>query len=83
MILKPHPLSDTLPAAELEEDKKRCKRFGPCGVGSKALYLNSFFLERRYYVPFTSVHRVYKRLAMSKGGFTGKGLFATIPYLVV
>lgn len=83
MIFKPHPLSTPLPASELEEDKKHCKKFGPCGVGEKAIYLNSFFLERRYYIPFTSVQRVYKRLAMSKGGFTGKGLFATIPYLVV
>ncbi len=83
MIFKPHPLSAPLPASELEEDKKHCKKFGPCGVGEKAIYLNSFFLERRYYIPFTSVQRVYKRLAMSKGGFTGKGLFATIPYLVV
>ena len=79
MIFKPHPLSAPLPASELEEDKKHCKNFGPCGVGEKAIYLNSFFLERRYYIPFTSVQRVYKRLAMSKGGFTGKGLFATIP----
>ncbi|MGM9594350.1 MAG: ATPase P [Candidatus Onthomonas sp.] len=83
MIFKPHPLSAPLPASELEEDKKHCKKFGPCGVGEKAIYLNSFFLERRYYIPFASVQRVYKRLAMSKGGFTGKGLFATIPYLVV
>lgn len=83
MIFKPRPLSAPLPASELEQDKKHCKRFGPCGVGKKAIYLNSFFLERRYYVPIASVQRVYKRLAMSKGGFTGKGLFATIPYLVV
>ena len=47
MIVKPQPLSDTLPAAELEEDKERCRRFVPCGVGSKALYLNSCFLGRR------------------------------------
>lgn len=83
MIFRPHPLSAVLPAAELENDKAHCKKFGPCGVGEKAIYLNSFFLDRRYYIPFSSVRRVYKRLAMSKGGFTGKGLFATIPYLVV
>lgn len=83
MILKPRPLSDTLPPTELKEDTKRCKRFGPCGAGAKALYLNSFFLERRYYIPFGRIQRVYKRIAMSKGGFTGKGVFASIPYLVV
>lgn len=67
----------------LKEDKKKCRHFGPCGVGQKALYLNSFYLDRIYYVPFTAVKRVFKRVAMSKGGFTGKGMFATLPYLVV
>jgi hypothetical protein len=52
-------------------------------VGQKALYLNSFFIDRRYYLPISSVTRVYKRIAMSKGGFSGKGMFASIPYLVV
>lgn len=67
----------------LRADKRACRRFGPCGVGARALYLNSFFLERRYYVPFGSVRRVFKRVAMSKGGFTGKGIFGSMPYLVV
>ena len=67
----------------LQDDKKKCRRFGPCGVGQKALYLNSFYLDRIYYVPFSAVKRVFKRVAMSKGGFTGKGMFATLPYLVV
>ena len=67
----------------LQDDKQKCRRFGPCGVGQKALYLNSFYLDRIYYVPFSAVKRVFKRVAMSKGGFTGKGMFATLPYLVV
>ena len=67
----------------LKEDRKHCRRFGPCGVGKKALYLNSFYIDRMYYLPIDSVKRIYKRVAMSKGGFTGKGLFASIPYLVV
>lgn len=67
----------------VKEDKKRCRRFGPCGVGEKALYLNSFYFDRIYYIPFSAVQRVFKRVAMSKGGFTGKGIFATLPYLVV
>lgn len=84
MILKPVRLGKAeLTTEELETDKKSCKRFGPCGVGKKALYLNSFFLDRRYYIPVSSISRVFKRVAMSKGGFTGKGLFASIPYLVV
>ena len=84
MLLKPIALSaSTLPADVLEQDKAHCKKFGPCGVGEKALYVNSFYIDRRYYIPYGSIRRVYKRLAMSKGGFTGKGMFATMPYLVV
>lgn len=72
-----------LDKATLEADKKACKKIGPCGVGKKALYLNSFFIDRHYYVALESVRRVFKRVAMSKGGFTGKGAFGSIPYLVV
>ncbi len=78
------PLSKhTLELQELKEDKKACRRIGPCGVGKKALYLNSFYIDRCYYIPYKSITRVFKRVAMSKGGFTGKGIFATMPYLVV
>ncbi len=84
MIFLPKQLGKTaLDPETLREDRKRCRRFGPCGIGKEALYLNSFYLDRRYYVPIGSVKRLYKRVAMSKGGFTGKGLFASIPYLVV
>ena len=84
MILTPTQLGRTgLPREELSEDKKKCRKFGPCGVGEKALYLNSFYIDRRYYVPFCDVTRVFKRVAMSKGGFNGRGMFATISYLVV
>ena len=72
-----------LPKETLSADKKACRRFGPCGVGERALYLNSFWFERFYYVPIAAVRRVFKRVAMSQGGFTGKGAFGTIPYLVV
>lgn len=74
---------ETLEKSVLQDDKKKCKLFGPCGVGQKALYLNSFYVDRIYYVPFSAVKRVFKRVAMSKGGFNGKGMFATLPYLVV
>lgn len=84
LLFKPQQLSAaSLTEPELAHDKKHCVRFGPCGAGEKAIYLNSFYIDRRYYIPFSSITRIYKRLAMSKGGFTGKGLFATIPYLVV
>ena len=84
MIWKPQQLGKKgLSPEELVQDKNNCRKFGPCGVGKKALYLNSFYFERRYYIPLSSVKRAYKWIAMSKGGFTGKGMFATIPYLVV
>lgn len=84
MIFKPHPLSIShLNPQELETDRKACRKIGPCGVGKKAIYLNSFYIDRCYYIPFTAVRRVFKRVAMSKGGFSGRGMFASIPYLVV
>ena len=84
MIFKPTPLGPVhLNPSELAADKKNCRHFGPCGVGEKALYLNSFYFDRRYYLPYGSITRVFKRVAMSKGGFSKRGVFASIPYLVV
>lgn len=84
MIFAPVRLGETsLNAEAVAADKKSCKRFGPCGVGKEALFLNSYFIDRRYYVAFSSVRRVFKRMAMSQGGFSGKGAFGAIPYLVV
>ena len=84
MIFKPAQLGMAkLDKQELAEDKKSCRKIGPCGVGKKALYLNSFYIDRRYYLPYGSISRVYKRVAMSSGGFTGKGMFASMAYLVV
>ena len=84
MIFKPAQLGMAkLDPQELEADKKACRKIGPCGVGKKALYLNSFYIDRRYYLPYTSITRVFKRVAMSAGGFTGKGMFASMAYLVV
>ena len=60
----------------LQEDR-------PLRRGKKALYLNSFYIDRRYYLPYGSITRVFKRVAMSSGGFTGKGMFASMAYLVV
>lgn len=84
MIFTPKQLGKTtLDRPTLSVDKKFCKRFGPCGVGDAAIYLNSFFFDRVYYAALKSVKRVFKRVAMSKGGFSGKGVFGSIPYLVV
>lgn len=43
MFLK--PLSQQILDQEfLKSDKKKCKRIELCGVGEKALYLNSFYI---------------------------------------
>lgn len=84
MIFKPVQLGrEALDRDALIADRKACKRFGPCGVGEKALYLSSFYRSCRYYLPYGGITRVFKRVAMSKGGYSHKGVFASIPYLVV
>ncbi len=72
-----------LDAAALAADKDACQKIGPCGVGRKALYLSSRFFDRCRYVVYGDVERVFKRVAMSRGGFTGKGMFGSMAYLVV
>lgn len=67
----------------LREDKKNCRKIGPCGIGKKAVYVNGFYISRKYYIPIDSIERVFKRVAMSQGGFSGQGAFASIPYFVV
>lgn len=82
--MKPQRLGNvSIPDEELIKDKTECKKIGPCGIGKKAVYLSSFYIDRRYYIPISSVKRIFKRIAMSKGGFTGKGVFGTLSYLVV
>ena len=50
MFLKPQKLgNDGLSEEELLADRKNCKKIGPCGVGKKALYLNSFYIDRIIY----------------------------------
>lgn len=75
--------ASALAPEELKADRKACHRFESCGVGEKAVYLGTYFFDRRLYVAFADVKRVFKRVAMSRGGFTGKGVFGAVPYLVV
>lgn len=84
MLFKPVQLGrEALEENTLIADRKACRRFGPCGVGERALYLGGRWLDRRYYIPYGEIQRVFKRVAMSKGGYSHKGLFASIAYLVV
>ena len=84
MMFAPAAIAEhKMTAEDLRRDSRNCVRTGPCGIGEKAVYLNSFFVDRRYYVMWQDIGRVFKRVAMSRGGFTGKGVFGSIPYLVV
>lgn len=84
MIFAPRKYGNTpLSRDVLAEDKKNAIKIGPVGIGRRALYSNSFYIRRRYYTCWQDIRRVFKRVAMSKGGFSGKGIFATIPYLVI
>lgn len=84
MLFVPIPLGErTLPRDVLKRDKSDCREIGPCGLGKEALYVGSRFFSRAYYIPWRDVRRVYKRVAMSSGGYTGHGLFASMAYLVV
>ena len=68
MLFKPAQLGlARLDSAELEADRKACKKIGPCGVGKKALYLNSFYIDRRA-LP-------YIRIACSSGWPRGGRLY--------
>ena len=72
-----------LPRDVISSDKRRALRVGPCAIGSKALFVNSFYIKRMYYVVYGDISRVFKRVAMSKGGYTGRGIFGAMAYLVV
>ena len=67
----------------LEKELESMHKFGALGVSDNAIYVSSFFRDRKYYIPFSAIERIYKRVAMSKGGFSGKGAFISIAYIVV
>lgn len=84
MILTPSPIgSRTLTPEVLKADKKASRKFGPCGVGKEALYMGTNYIDRCFYIPWREVKRVFKRVAMSQGAYTGKGAFGALAYLVV
>ena len=84
MILAPIPLGNRRLAPEaLSSDLNTCQKIGPCGLGREAIYIGGRFWARRYYLPWREVKRVFKRVAMSRGGFSGRGLFGSMAYVVV
>ena len=84
MIITPSPLgSRTLTPEVLKADRRESVKFGPCGVGKEALYMGTNYIDRCFYISWREVRRVFKRVAMSQGGFSGKGAFGALAYLVV
>jgi len=84
IYIKPLNLSyNALSPDELKKDKKALSRFFRSGVGEQALYVSLCSLDRLAYINVSDIERVFKRVAMSKGAYTGKGMFASIAYLVV
>ena len=83
MLFPPKPLSSvTFTGDELKTDKETRLKYGQCALGKRALYVGTYLLSNRYYIPLVRVKRVYKRLAVTKGFYEGK-VFGTIAYLVV
>ena len=68
---------------EVKADEAKCTRLGNCGYSFNAIYMGNSLIDRIWYIPFRDIERVFKRVAMSKGGFSGKGVFGTLPFLVV
>lgn len=68
---------------ELKHDKQSARHYEDCGLGEKAVYLNSLGLSRISYIPLENVTRVFKRLAVSKGFFEEGKIYGTLSYLVV
>ena len=84
MIITPSPIgSRTLTPEVLKADRRASRKFGPCGVGKEALYMGTNYIDRCFYIPWKEVKRVFKRMAMSQGAYTGHGAFGALAYLVV
>ena len=78
----PQPLSSvTIDPEIIRADRRKSKKFDQCGLGEKAIYIGGSLTPRKFYVPYSQVTHVYKRVAVSKG--SGKAFLTPILYLVV
>ena len=84
MSFAPVRLGNTVLEAETAAADRRPAAASAPAVWEKRHYISTdLLIDRHFYVGFGSVRRVFKRVAMSQGGFSGKGAFGSIPYLVV
>ncbi len=83
MIIAPFAAGEKkLSRKEIAEDLKSSFKSWTCADGEKCLYLSALSFSYRRYVLWEEVDRVFKRVAMSAGGFSGKGSFASLAYFV-
>lgn len=68
---------------EVKADEAKCTRLGNCGYSFNAIYMGNSLVDRIWYIPFTDIERVFKRVALTTGGFSGKGMFGSMAYLTV
>ncbi len=69
-----------LDEAAVKTDRRKCRKYDQCGVGELAVYLPSKMAPRKFYVPFSALERVYKRVAVSPG--SGKAFMTPVLYVV-
>ena len=83
-LIPARPYGDTVwSSAEVKADEAKCTRLGNCGYSFNAIYMGNSLIDRIYYIPFTDIERVFKRVALTTGGFSGKGMFGSMAYLTV
>lgn len=76
------PLSKTVLDSEvLKRDRKSITRYDLCGLGDRAIYMGTSFTPRKYYIPYSAVTHVFKRVAVSPG--SGRAFLTPVLYLVV
>lgn len=79
---KIEPLSSqVLDPEEVRNDRKKCRKFDQCGLGSKCIYMGSTMHPRHYYIPYSAVTNVFKRVGASNPD--GKGFLAPVLFIVV
>lgn len=66
---------------EIKADRKKARRYDQCGLGEKAIYMGSAMHPRRFYIPYSQVSNVFKRVGMSSPD--GKGFLAPVLFIVV
>ena len=73
----------SIPDEELIKDRKNVRRSDLCGIGKGGCILAVSILTEGITTQISSVKRIFKRIAISKGWIYRKMVFGTLSYLVV